>query len=107
MVRDRVPFGELAAQNVRMSKCVAAEDEERRPDAFGSQGIEDLRGRAGPGSVVEGEHDFPAIERQRGGELLAPDPRTRRRVDCNDPARPQRTGRALGLGRRTRHQDQP
>src|ERR1700674_4352928 len=67
MVRDRVPFGELAAQNVRMSKCVAAEAEERRPDAFGSQGIEDLRGRAGPGSVVEGEHDFPVVERKRGG----------------------------------------
>jgi hypothetical protein len=106
VVRDRVTFGELAAQDVRMSNRVAAEDEERRSDALGSQRIEDLCGRARPGSVVEGEHDFPAIERQRGGELLAAYLRTRRRVDRKNSARPQRIGRAFGRGRQLEGEEQ-
>ena len=106
VVRDRVTFGELAAQDVRMSECVAAEDEERRSDAFGSQRIEDLRGRTRPGSVVEGEHHFPAVEGKRRGELLAAHPRKSRRVDCKNPARPQRIGRAFGRGLRARNEEQ-
>ena len=60
VVADRVPFGELAADQVGVRLCVAADDEEGRVHAALREQVEDARRPDGVGPVVEGERHSSA-----------------------------------------------
>jgi len=64
-----------------MGSGAAAEHEEGGAHAFALECIEHATGRAGFRAVIEGEHDFLRLERQRLWKMLATDARIGRRID--------------------------
>jgi hypothetical protein len=63
---------------------ILAQQKESGADAFALERIQNFRRRAGPGAVIEGEHQFLGAQRQRRREMLAPDPRRRSDIDLDD-----------------------
>jgi len=58
VIADFVAFGILALQNIRPAVRRIANDEENCRGIFVLEDVEDFRGPAGIGSVVEGKNDF-------------------------------------------------
>ena len=100
VVSDRVSFVELAAGEVRIGECFPPEQKEGGAHALALERIEHARGGSGLRAVVECQHDFLGRERQRLREMLAADPRRRRRVDRQNPRGAERFGIAGAGGRR-------
>src|SRR6266852_7908006 len=82
---DAVTLGQLATGEVRVVFHVPTQQEKGGADAFALESVENSRGGAWPWSIVEGEHQFLGSKRQRGGEMLASDPRRGPSVDLDHP----------------------
>src|SRR5450830_1185417 len=85
VMADAVGFGQRAPGVLRIRFGVLAEQEECGTDAFVLEGGQYFRGGAGPGTVVEGEHQFLALKRHGRWEVLAADPRRALGVDLDHP----------------------
>src|SRR5712691_1023803 len=106
VARDRVALGAFAPHERRSGLNVSADEEEGRLHAFALERVEHPIRGAGPRAVVEGEHDLFGRERQRGGKLLASDPRRCRGVDRQHAAGAERAGIARALRRERLRRDQ-
>jgi hypothetical protein len=92
VMRDRVALGELALGERRGGRCVAAQQEKGGVHAFMLERVEQFRGRAGPRSIIEGEHHLLRRERERRGKLLAADARRRRWLTAGARSVPSASG---------------
>ena len=102
VVAEAVALGQFPPRDLRVRFDIAAEQEERGAHAFVLERVQNFRRGARPGSVVEGEHQLLALERQGDSEIACGRPaaccwrrplaraRCRARPDCPGRARPER-----------------
>ena len=95
MIRDRVSFVVDAAHHGGIAVSHLSDHEEGRLGAFGCQRLENAAGMTRHRPVVEGQNDFPVVERQRLAILHRADARMLARVDHDGASDPERAGRAL------------
>src|SRR5450759_3805251 len=81
VVAEAVALGQLASRDFGVRFDIAAEQKERGTHAFMLERVQDFRRGARPRSVVEGEHQLLALERQAARELLAAEARRAGGID--------------------------
>src|SRR5215813_2042364 len=59
VIADLVPFGDLAAEQIRVSSSVGPDHEERGGRMLGAQDVEDGGGESRIGPVIERQRDLP------------------------------------------------
>ena len=89
MVRERVPLRRLALHQMRIGLRVAPDQEEGRAHAFGLERVENAVGHARQRPVVEGQHHFLGLKRQRARVGFEPDAAALD-ADLHHPRRAQR-----------------
>ncbi len=81
----------------RMCRRTLADQEERGPDAFARQRVEDLSGSRRIGAVIEGQHHLMVRQRQGLRKALQADARSGGRIHRHDAGGAQRVlARAVG-----------
>jgi hypothetical protein len=87
VVGDGVAIGAFAPHKLGVRRGVAANEKEGRAHAFALERVEHGICRAGPGSVVEGQHDLLLGKWQGLQKMLAANARRRRRRHRHDAGR--------------------
>ena len=85
MMADAVALGQFAPREFGMRLDILAQQKKCGAHAFVLERVQDFRRGTRPGPVVEGQHQFLWPQRQRGGELFAPDLRRGLGVDREHP----------------------
>ena len=65
MVADAVAFSQGSPRDLRMRRRISSQKEECRTHALILEGVQNSRSGAGPGAIIECEHELLLTQRQR------------------------------------------